>query len=96
MLLVSDSKKLPEIYHRNANKSNFYVTGSFGATEAVLNMKHHKDHARFRKLIAGPYSFTSVKKLEPLIDVRMRHWINTLEKRFADSKEAFDFAPWAV
>jgi hypothetical protein len=96
MLLVSDSKKLPEIYHRNADKSNFYVTGSFGETEAILNIKSHRAHAKFRKLVAGPYSFSNVSKLEYLIDARLEHWINTLDQRFCQPGKPLDFAPWAV
>jgi hypothetical protein len=96
MLLVSDSKKLPEIYHRNADKSNFYVTGSFGETEAILNIKSHRAHAKFRKLVAGPYSFSNVSKLEYLIDARLEHWINTLDQRFCQPGKVLDFAPWAV
>ncbi|KAK1625356.1 flavonoid 3',5'-hydroxylase [Colletotrichum phormii] len=41
MLLVSDATKLPEIYHRNANKSQHYITGSFGKSESLLNMQDH-------------------------------------------------------
>lgn len=96
MLLVSDSQKLPEIYHRHANKSDFYVTGSFGETEALLNMKQHKIHAQFRKLVAGPYSFSNIKKMEYLIDARMEHWLDVLNNRFANPGKSFDFAPWAV
>jgi hypothetical protein len=96
MLLVSDARKLPAIYHRKADKSNFYVTGSFGEEEAVLNMKSYKTHAIFRKMMAGPYSFTNIKKMEYLIDARMDHWISTMTRRFAKTNETFDFAPWAV
>ncbi|KXT18583.1 hypothetical protein AC579_9850 [Pseudocercospora musae] len=66
MLLVSDATKLPDIYIRNADKSKYYVTGSFGKTESLFNMQDYSVHAHFRKLIAGPYSFTHVKKMEPL------------------------------
>lgn len=96
MLLVSDATKLPEIYHRQAIKSKHYITGSFGAVESVFNMQEHHVHARHRKLIAGPYSFTNIKKMEPLVDVLIQDWAEALEKRFASTGEIFDFAPWAV
>lgn len=54
LLLVSDHSKLPEIYHRNADKTGHYITGSFGETESLFNMRSHKTHALFRKHIAGP------------------------------------------
>ena len=54
MLLVSDATRLPEMYHRQANKSKHYITGSFGKAESVFNMQDWKQHAYHRKMIAGP------------------------------------------
>ncbi|KAK4896555.1 hypothetical protein LTR27_005473 [Elasticomyces elasticus] len=96
MLLVSDATKLPEVYARNANKSKYYVTGSFGKTESLFNMQDHKVHAHYRKIAAGPYAFSNIKKMEPLIDASIRVWINALDERFAKKGVRFDFAPWAV
>ena len=96
MLLVSDATKLPDIYHRQANKSKHYITGSFGNSESVFNMQEHRTHAAFRKLIAGPYSFTNIKKMEPLVDTRIEDWVEALDTRFVNSNSPFDFAPWAV
>ncbi|KAI9757651.1 MAG: hypothetical protein M4579_003376 [Chaenotheca gracillima] len=96
LLLVSDASKLPEIYHRQAVKSKHYITGSFGENESVFNMQDWKQHAHFRKMIAGPYSFTNIKKMEPLVDARMQDWVNKVDELFAKTGKAFDFAPWAV
>ncbi|KAF2666532.1 putative cytochrome P450 [Microthyrium microscopicum] len=96
LLLVSDSAKMPEIYHRQANKTDHYVTGSCGTVEAVFNMKEHKAHARFRKVAAGPYSFSNIKKMEGLIDTRMEEWADSIASRFVKSGEAFDLCDWAV
>lgn len=54
LLLVSDPTKLPDIYHRNADKTGHYITGSFGETESLFNMRSRKTHAAFRKHLAGP------------------------------------------
>lgn len=54
MLLISDATKLPDIYSRQANKSQHYITGSFGKTESLFNMQDSKQHAYFRKVAAGP------------------------------------------
>ena len=96
MLLISDATKLPIIYNRNASKSKHYITGSFGKDESLFNMQDAKVHARFRKIAAGPYSFTNVKKMEPLIDAQIAHWISRLDEKFATTHEPLDFAPWAV
>lgn len=53
MLLVSDATKLPDIYSRQANKSQHYITGSFGKTESLFNMQDSRQHAHFRKIAAG-------------------------------------------
>ena len=96
MLLVSDATKLPDVYSRNANKSKYYVTGSFGETESLFNMQDHKVHAHYRKIAARPYAFTNIKKMEPLVDARMQDWVAAIAERFASSGKKFDFAPWAV
>ncbi|KAF2683162.1 cytochrome P450 [Lentithecium fluviatile CBS 122367] len=96
LLLVSDASKLPEVYNRQANKSDHYVTGSFGEQESLFNMKEHKVHAHYRKIAAGPYAFTNVKKMEPMIDHRISEWLAKLTTLFADTNKEFDFAPWAV
>jgi len=59
-------------------------------------MKSHKEHAKFRKMIAGPYSFTNIKKMEPLIDNRMRHWAGCMGTLFADTGKQFDLCDWSV
>lgn len=95
MLLVSDATKLPEIYHRNANKSQHYITGSFGKTESLFNMQDHAVHARFRKIAAAPYSFSNIRKMEPLLDKHIERWMSRLDAS-ATSGTKMDFAPWAV
>lgn len=42
------------------------------------------------------YSFTNVKKMEPLVDIRIQHWIDKLNEKFAQTGEIFDFSWWAV
>ncbi|KAL1610164.1 hypothetical protein SLS60_001829 [Paraconiothyrium brasiliense] len=96
LLLVSDATKLPEVYSRQGNKSNHYITGSFGEQESLFNMKEHKVHAHFRKIAAGPYAFSNIKKMEPLVDLRITQWLARLSSLFAEKDEEFDFAPWAV
>ncbi|OJZ82424.1 hypothetical protein ASPFODRAFT_211126 [Aspergillus luchuensis CBS 106.47] len=96
LLLVSDPKKLPDIYHRNADKTGHYITGSFGETESLFNMRSHKTHAAFRKHIAGPYSFSNVKRMEPLLDAHIEHWLQKIDERFARTGAVFDFSWWAV
>ncbi|KAI5845680.1 putative cytochrome P450 monooxygenase [Morchella snyderi] len=94
MLLVSDPKMLPEIYHRRADKADHYVTGSFGKTPSVFNIQPHEVHAAARKRIAQPYSMTAVKPMEGLIDARIVEWTDKLENDFVKTGKKLDFAPW--
>jgi cytochrome P450 len=95
-LLISDAKRLPDVYNRQANKSDHYVTGSFGEQESLFNMKEYMVHAHYRKIAAGPYAFSNVKKMEPLIDHRINEWLTKLTLCDADTDRDFDFAPWTV
>ena len=54
LLIINDSKKLPDIYHRQVNKSKMYISGSFGHTESVFNIQDWREHANRRRLIAAP------------------------------------------
>ncbi|RYP09901.1 hypothetical protein DL764_001035 [Monosporascus ibericus] len=96
MLSVSNATKIPVIYHRFADKSKHYITGSFGKTESIFNVEDHRVHARYRKIAAAPYSFSNIKRMEPLVDENISRWLAKLDERFAATGERFDFAPWAI
>lgn len=34
--------------------------------------------------------------MEPLIDVRIKEWVDKISEKFAKTGDKFDFAPWAV
>ncbi|KAH7031394.1 flavonoid 3',5'-hydroxylase [Microdochium trichocladiopsis] len=96
MLLVSDATKLPDIYSRYADKAKHYITGSFGKTESLFNMQDHKVHTHFRKIAAAPYSYSNIKKMEPLVDANINRWLDKMDEQFAQTGRELDFAPWAV
>jgi hypothetical protein len=96
MVLVADATKMPDIYSRTANKSEHYITGSFGTVESVFNMQDQKTHFKFRKIAAEPYGLSNIKKMEPLLDRLIDQWIKKLDELFAQTGNKFDFAPWSV
>lgn len=96
MLLVSDSKKLPEMYNRLADKSDYYISPSFGPVENILVTRDHNKHTQLRKVMAGPYSFSNIKKMEPLVDARVSRWLERLQTEFVDKNKPVDFTPWTV
>lgn len=48
------------------------------------------------RLIAKQYSFTSVKRMEPLLDAHIDHWLQKIDERYARTGAGFDFSWWAV
>ncbi|KAJ5741058.1 hypothetical protein N7493_000930 [Penicillium malachiteum] len=62
----------------------------------MFNVRPHKEHAALRRHIAGPYKFSNFKKLEPLMDHRMREWFKRLDEKFAETGDAFDFSWWSL
>ncbi|PQE32144.1 Cytochrome P450 protein [Rutstroemia sp. NJR-2017a WRK4] len=95
-LLVPSALSLPQIYHRQAVKTKWYVTGALGPGESVFNMQPHSQHAHFRRLIALPYSFSRIQKSESLVDEVIIAWIKKLDELFATTDKAFDMAQWAT
>jgi cytochrome P450 len=96
MLIVSDSRKLPEMYNRTADKSDWYITPVFGPIENIIVTLSHKAHSRLRKIIAGSYSFSNVKKLEDLVDARIQRWFERLNEVFVETGKPVDFTSWSV
>ena len=78
------------------NKSPFYISGSFGETEAIFNIQDWKEHADLRRMLAGPYSFSNIKKMEPLVDRRIESWLEKLKSEFLETGNEFSFSDWAA
>jgi cytochrome P450 len=84
------------MYHRSADKSEWYITPVFGKTENVIVTLPHKSHAQLRKIMAGAYSFSNVKKLEGLVDARIDRWFERLQELFVATGKAVPFTEWSV
>ncbi|KAJ5082376.1 hypothetical protein N7532_011419 [Penicillium argentinense] len=96
LLLVNDHSKLPEVYHRNVDKTGHYITGSFGETGKSVQHEIPQDARRVPQAHCGACNFTNIKGMEPLIDARIKEWSNKIDDTFVKSGEAFDFSWWAV
>ena len=42
------------------------------------------------------YSFTNMKKMEPLVDARISDWERRMNELYVRTGSSFDFAWWAV
>ena len=52
MVSISDPKSIPTVYHRRADKSDFYTHGVLGERAPTVQILDHDKHAAKRKLIA--------------------------------------------
>ena len=44
----------------------------------------------------GQYSFTHIKRMEPLMDARMYDWLDKIYERSAKTGKPLEFSRWAV
>lgn len=62
----------------------------------MMNMQDYKTHNYHRKLVAAPFSTGNIRKMEPVIDKRVEHWLSTINERFVKEGSDFDLAPWVT
>ena len=55
LLSISDPQMLPNMYHRYADKSEFYIHGVMGERAPTFQILGHQEHAERRKIIAPRY-----------------------------------------
>lgn len=61
LLSFSDPRYLPRVYHRAADKPQFYGSWMFGHTAAMFQSLKHEDHAAKKRLVAPCCSMTQMK-----------------------------------
>lgn len=69
LLVFNDPKLLPVVYHRYADKTDFYSAGILGRVTPPFQAKDHKEHANKRKRIAASVSGKSNRSSFLLISV---------------------------
>jgi hypothetical protein len=86
MLSVSDARKLPEIYHRNAHKSAHYSVVSFedGESDNVFTIGDPEGHAKLRKPAARPVGSITVAILVEFSDIILI--VGLIQYRLTDAK----------
>jgi cytochrome P450 len=94
MLVFNDPKLVPVVYHRNADKSDFYSPGVLGRTRPPFQTQDHKEHAAKRKRIAASFQISSLRKLEADVDETIEELFTQWEKRFAASGKPLDISDW--
>lgn len=94
---MSDATAVPIIHGRNVAKTPSYGAGiPLGMRQSMMNMRDPKAHSYHRKLIAAPFSAGNIRKMEPVMDRRIDHWLSTMEERFVEGGREFDLAPWVT
>ena len=96
LVLVNLPHALPQIYHRQADKTPYYeysartlndaAAGPDKANSKVCRTSStaitHADHVVTKRRIAYAYSQACVRMFEPEVDARIRQWIGTLHSRY--------------
>ncbi|KAL0638307.1 hypothetical protein Q9L58_002609 [Maublancomyces gigas] len=80
---------LPVIYHRYADKTNYYLQ-AVGAPTAFTCLKH-KDHTIARRRISGPFSAALLPRIEDKIDTWLHEWTDKLRDEFSETGESKNF-----
>ena len=58
LISISDPDLIPTIYHRYADKSDFYTHGVLGERPPTVQILDHDEHAAKRRIIAPLVSLT--------------------------------------
>ncbi|RAK91925.1 cytochrome P450 monooxygenase [Aspergillus costaricaensis CBS 115574] len=95
LLAFSDPLLLPVVYHRRADKTEFYSTGILGDIPPPFQTLKHEDHAAKRKRIAPSFSMSNLRRLESDMDVRILEFCSTLRTKHAKTGDPLDFAEYA-
>lgn len=65
LLSISDPRMLPDVYHRYADKSAFYIHGVMGERAPTLQTLGHHEHALRRRIIAPSVCTAIYSTLRP-------------------------------
>ena len=65
LLSISDPRMLPDVYHRYADKSAFYIHGVMGERAPTLQTLGHREHAVRRRIIAPSVCTAIYSTLRP-------------------------------
>ncbi|KAF2439288.1 cytochrome P450 monooxygenase [Karstenula rhodostoma CBS 690.94] len=94
MLVFNDPKLVPIVYHRNADKSDFYSPGVLGRLRPPFQTQDHKEHAAKRKRIAASFQISSLRRIETDVNETIEELFTQWEKRFVNTGKPLDISDW--
>lgn len=94
LLSFDDPALLPEVYHRNVEKTPFYSTGLAGEKPPLLQIQSHDAHKEQMKALAPSYSMHNLKLLEDEVEERVHMVISTLRERHCRRNKPADLSEW--
>ncbi|CZT46424.1 uncharacterized protein RSE6_06850 [Rhynchosporium secalis] len=86
--MINKPHFLPTIYHRTADKTEFY-NPNFGTISLFSTLKH-EDHVVIKRRLGAAYAMSSVKRYEARIDASVTQFLNGL----ADTYRTADLDDW--
>ncbi|CAG8953710.1 hypothetical protein HYFRA_00006599 [Hymenoscyphus fraxineus] len=94
LLVFNDPMLLPTVYHRYADKTDFYSPGVLGRVTPPFQTKDHKEHAMKRKRVAPSFQMTNLKKLEVEVDDSINQLTSIFEEKYAEKDIQIDLSDW--
>ncbi|KUJ24271.1 cytochrome P450 [Mollisia scopiformis] len=94
MLSFSDPYMIPRIYHKKADKSDFWTPGALGRPPAMIQVKDHQEHAAKRRILAPAISGRNLIQLEHRLDERLSRTMNALDTGFAFTHKSCNLPDW--
>ncbi|KAL9604215.1 MAG: hypothetical protein Q9219_000613 [cf. Caloplaca sp. 3 TL-2023] len=94
MLSFNDPSMIPLVYHRKADKDEFWTHGALGEHAPTLQTLHHTEHVKKRRMVSAALSSTALSRLESKLDQRIVHWENMLKQHTSQYRSCTDIAVW--
>ncbi|KAL5382175.1 hypothetical protein PMIN06_003836 [Paraphaeosphaeria minitans] len=93
-LVFSDPKLVPVVYHRNADKSDFYSPGVLGRLRPPFQTQDHKEHAAKRKRVAASFQISNLRKMESDVNNMIEKLLSQFNERYVRTEEPLDLSEW--
>lgn len=95
MLSISDPLDVPQVYHRNCDKNDFWTPGALGEHPPLIQTIDHKEHNKKRKIMASVLSMKRLLHFEKKVDESVTRLQCCLQSRFVLPGKKLDLSKWA-
>src|SRR5437016_370828 len=87
--LIGVTGKVKPVFQMREHKTHAYHRKLIASSVCHMDSRLSES-----ELMSLQYSFSNVKKMEPLVDKGIEEWIKKLDVKFRQTSEKFDFCQW--